>query len=604
MNVYETAQKGSRRRRAQRLLPLLLQGIFAIAVAVATTPVHAGNPIQLENERPGTTTWQLTNPALNREIEGYASLTSVNRGDPITLFINTSEPWYTIDIYRMGWYHGAGARLVRGGIRLPGEQQPTPVPDPITGLIECRWNPSYVLTTTNPEDPTDWRSGVYLAKLTAGVSGKQSYIIFVVREDDRASDYLFQSSVTTYQAYNNWGGKSLYDFNSREGAARKVSFNRPYAPGSHPLAASGAGAGDFLTTNAIPADSRISPAGWEYNMVRWLEREGYDVTYSTNIDTHENPRLLWSHKAWLSVGHDEYWTWEMRANIEQALSHGVSLGFFSANTCYWQIRLEPSPVTGEPNRTMVAYKDVALREDPYAHDLDFVNDRLITTLWRNPPISRPEESLLGVMYETNPVDGDIEIMTDRHWALAGTGLHVHDHLVGLLGYEVDRRFGLGPPGTEVIAHSPYKNGPTQSYADMITYVHPSGATVFAAGTIQWSWGLDDFNVPRLRSSRLSQAALQITRNILARLAGDQFPVARLTASTATAGARIRLSSAGSFDPDGTIVSYRWDFGDGKIAQGPASEHVYESAGQYAVTLTVIDNKGAAASTSMMVTVRR
>jgi hypothetical protein len=226
---------------------------------LGATGTEAATLIQIENERPGTRIWQLTNPAEYGEIEGYASLTSVNRGGEIKLFVNTSEPSYTIDVYRMGWYGGAGARLVVSHIQRPGVRQPIPDPDAETGLIECNWSDPYIVTTTNPADPTDWLSGVYLAKLTT-VGGKQSYIIFVVREDERPSDYLFQSSATTFQAYNNWGGKSLYQFNSVGRAARKVSFNRPYAPSENPVAAFGSGAGEFLTNNS-PGD-RISSAGW------------------------------------------------------------------------------------------------------------------------------------------------------------------------------------------------------------------------------------------------------------------------------------------------------------------------------------------------------
>ena len=178
----------------------------------------------------------------------------------------------------MGWYAGAGARLVQGGISLPGVRQPMPSADPVTGLIECDWQVSYTLNTAT-DDPGEWLSGVYLAKLTGTSSGKQSYIIFVVREDDRPADFLFQSSVTTFQAYNNWGGKSTYPSNSRdEQWARKVSFNRPYAASQHPRGASGTGAGEFLTAMSIHPTRSLSTAGWEYNMVRWLERNFYYVT--------------------------------------------------------------------------------------------------------------------------------------------------------------------------------------------------------------------------------------------------------------------------------------------------------------------------------------
>ena len=493
--------------------------MWLLLSALWITAAFSSNPIQDENARPGTAEWQLTNPAETGEIEGYASLTSVPRGGNINLFVNTHDQTYRIDIYRMGWYGGAGARLVKGGIARKGVRQEIPVPDSETGLVECRWVDPYVVTLHDPDDDTAWLSGIYLAKLTAHPSGKQSYIIFVVREDDRSSEYLFQSSVTTYQAYNNWGGQSLYGFNSVGRPARKVSFNRPYAMSENPLAAFANGAGDFLATNAIPPSDPSSPAGWEYNMVRWLEREGYDVTYSTNIDTHTTSTPLTRHKAWLSVGHDEYWSWEMRTHIERARDQQIGLGFFSANVCYWQIRLEPSPLTGEPNRTIVAYKDHAVREDPFALDGDPANDHLITGRWREPPVSRPEDAFIGVMYDGNPVDADLIITDAAHWVVGGTGMRNGDRLAGLLGYEADRVFDSAPAGTAVIAHSPYVFEGTTHYADMTAYTSPSGAMVFAAGTIQWSWGLDDFNVPALRPSRLHPAVQQMTRNALARLSG-------------------------------------------------------------------------------------
>lgn len=574
---------------------ILLAGVVIVLCALIAAPAWADNPAQRENARAGTGDWQLANPAANREIEGYASHTSVNRGESLSLFVNTAEPSYTIDVYRMGWYGDAGARLILGGVRRAGVRQPMPEQDPATGLIECDWADPYVLTVDDPDDPTNWVSGVYLAKLTAGTSGKQSYIIFVVREDARPSEYLFQASVTTYQAYNNWGGKSLYAFNSTDGRpARKVSFDRPYAISPNPLAASGHGAGDFLTTNSVPPADPASPAGWEYNMVRWLEREGYDVTYSTSLDTHADPALLRRHKVWLSVGHDEYWTWGMRANIERALAEGVSLAFFSGNVSYWQIRFEPGRSTRAPNRTIVSYKDGAPREDPYALDGDPANDHLVTVRWREPPVNRPEEALIGVMYDGNPVDQDIVIGDEAHWVLSGTGLRAGDRLPGLLGYEADRRFGYAPSGTAVVAHSPYQAGQDTFYADMTVYRHPSGASVFAAGSIQWSWGLDDFNAPRLRGPRLHPAARQIARNVLARLAGDVFPAAVLRAPDhGRAGVPVPFDAGASSDPDGKITGYRWTFGDGQGSEGLRAEHVYERPGVYQAALTVTDDRGAA-----------
>lgn len=473
------------------------------------------NQVQRENARPGTREWRLTRPAMDREIEGYASRTSVNRGETLSLFVHTTDSSYRIDVYRMGWYGGMGARLIAGPIIRHGVSQPMPSMDSRTGFIECAWIDPYSMTAGSQTNQEEWVSGIYLAKLTAEGSGAQAYIIFVVRDDERPSDFLFQSSVTTYQAYNNWGGKSLYDFNSAGGRAHLVSFNRPYARSSNPAAAYGNGAGDFVTNNAVPPTDASSPSGWEYNMVRWLEREGYDVSYSTNIDTHADGRLLERHKGWLSIGHDEYWTWHMRAHVEAARDRGVNLAFFSGNVCYWQIRLEPSLLTGEPHRTMVSYKDDALMRDPYA--LGGADHRKqLTVRWRDPPVNRPEESLIGVMYDGNPVDGDIIVTKPDHWIMAGTELRAGDRLPRLLGYEADRTFGAAPIGMTILAQSPYEFEGQPHVAHMASYTLSDGTTVFAAGTIQWSWGLDDFNAPELRLSSLNPGAQQITRNVLAR----------------------------------------------------------------------------------------
>ncbi|WP_181256666.1 N,N-dimethylformamidase beta subunit family domain-containing protein [Merismopedia glauca] len=476
------------------------------------------NPIIQENQNPGTTDWELTNPATKREIEGYASLTSVDRRHKISFYVNTKDPHYTLEIFRMGWYGGAGARRMTAAIELPGIKQPPPLEHRSSGLVECDWQESYILTIPS------WTSGVYLAKLTTSQSGKQSYIIFVVRDDRRKSDFLFQLSVTTYQAYNNWGHKSLYRWNSRRIQAYLVSFNRPYAKSPNSKAAYGVGAGEFLTNFQPP--HRVSNAGWDYNMLRWLEREGYDVSYATNIDTHSNPELLWKHKAFLSVGHDEYWSAKMRDNVEKARNKGISLGFFGANACFWQIRLDLSPFSKVPDRTIVAYKEYAAL-DPY-------RDRRRTTQWRNPPVNLPEDSLIGVMYTAFEVDADIVMDDPPDWMLAKTHLKSGSVLPGLLGYEVDRIYGNAPDNIIRVAHSPYPDGDATklqlsnshrdspvknrtSYADMTVYTAESGAIVFATGSMQWIWALDDYNAPQLRKSRLNEDAQQVTRNVLRRM---------------------------------------------------------------------------------------
>src|ERR1700730_9410402 len=301
------------------LIPLLLLG--GALAAFQGAAVGQQNAIQLENARQGTTGWQLSNPANNAEgaqIEGSASATSVNRGGQISFFVRTTSPTFTIAIYRLGWYGGLGGRQEMAPVQLNAVSQPLPTPDPTYKMVECNWTSSFTLTTSNPSDPTDWVSGIYVAKLTAS-SGNDRYIIFVVRDDSRPSSLVYQQSVNTHEAYNAWGGTSLYSESPR---AVKVSFNRPYD--------NGWGTGNFLS--------------YEFDMVGFLESEGYDVSYTTDVDTHERGNLLTNHKGFLSVGHNEYWSLQMRQNVTAARDAGVGLGFFAANECYWQIRYETSPI--------------------------------------------------------------------------------------------------------------------------------------------------------------------------------------------------------------------------------------------------------------------
>jgi hypothetical protein len=483
--------------------------LFPASPANAPQPSIADartNPTILENRRAGTADWEIARPALDHEIEGYASKTSVNGGETIDLFVSTIAAEYSIDVFRMGWYGGLGARQVAGPIDRPGIAQPMPLPDTATGLIECRWDDPFHLDTRDAAGP--WPSGVYLARLTVVDASldrrKQSFIVFVVREDDRASALVFQSSVATFAAYNNWGGKSLYDFNSANGPARKVSFDRPYA--MKPYGARLDGAGDFLRR-------------WEYNAVRFLEREGYDVSYITDIDTHERGDALVRHSIFLSVGNDAYWSWAMRDHVQAARDNGVHLAFLGAAACFWQIRFEPD-AAGDANRTIVGYKEAAGALDPLAASRDPKQHRLITGRWRDRPISRPEERLIGVMYADDPVNADIIVDDASHWAFAGTGLKRGDALIGLLGVAVDAIDHEGPTNVERLAHSPYadpRNRQNMRYADMTIYQAPSGALVFATGSMQWNWGLDDYNARPSRRAKVSAAAQQITRNVLNRM---------------------------------------------------------------------------------------
>jgi len=393
-----------------------------------------------------------------------------------------------MDVYRMGWYQGLGGRLMQSIGPLQGVTQSACPVEPVTGLIECDWTASYTLTV-----PPSWTSGVFMVQLT-NAQGYQNYITFVVRDDARVADIMFQQAVATYQAYNNYPddgatGKSLYDFNSYGAStvtgkkqAAKVSWNRPYA---------GRGAGQFLT--------------WEIYFVRWLERSGYDVKYSTDVDTHENSARLLNSKAFLSGAHNEYWSKPMYDGVQQARDAGVHLGFFGANAVFWQVRFEASPLTGAADRVLVGYKD---------RTIDPVQGPTTTVQWRDSFLNRPEQQLMGVQFSGQIADGTPNVpyvvANSSSWVYAGTGLADGNSIPGIVGYEMDSSMSSAPLPTsvagtyQVLSQSPFTDsGGATVTANSSIYQAPSGAWVFGAGTTSWSWGLDLSGVVDPRIQRIT-----------------------------------------------------------------------------------------------------
>ncbi|HTD64816.1 MAG TPA: IPT/TIG domain-containing protein, partial [Verrucomicrobiae bacterium] len=492
----------------------------------------ASNPIVAENANAGTDAWQIPEPtacvgglsipdcagsppttrlAERREIEGYGSLTSVAAGSQIQFMVSmtAARPYY-MQIFRLGWYGGAGGRIMTPpGASSPtigpltGKVQPTPTPGPGPDyLIEANWPVAYTLTV-----PTSWITGYYVVKLIRN-DGFERYIPFLVRNDASTAPILMQASVTTWQAYNWWGGKSLYGtFNFNTGssgfgndiagpAAGVVSFDRPYA--THPF------------------------NGWELEMVRYLERSGRDVTYASNVDVHANPNLLLSPRrsVFLSVGHDEYWSGEMRANVTNARDSGVNLAFFSGNAVYFRIRFGVN-AAGAANRRIICYKNPTV--DP------------LTIRWRDQNL--PENALIGVMSDGVADNENFVVSNASSWVFAGSGLVNGSVITGLVGYEYDRTFtnGFTPAGLNVIAHSPTRDG---SFSEASTYTASSGAGVFAAGTIQWASGLDSYRDVWANAGNgvpVSAALQTMTANILDRFSVPSPPLPTITSISPTNG---------------------------------------------------------------------
>ena len=420
------------------------------AARVASSVAEARpSPIRRENLRPGTTAWNVP-AASGRAIEGYASVVSLRAGRVLRLHISTTpSARYQVRVYRLGWYGGKGGRLLAcvpscRKTRM-GVTRSIPAPDR-HGRVDADWPVTDAVRTGRR-----WVSGYYVAVARLR-SRKGTSIPFIVRSI-RRTRVLVQAAVTTWQAYNNWGGKSLYAFNSIGPPAVKVSFNRPYTPPPQLLS-------------------------WEYPLVRFLERAGYDVSYTTDIDTDRSPGALLRHNLVISAGHDEYWTKRMRDAFEAARNSGVNLLFAGADVAAWQIRLE------DRARTIVEYRSTAL--DPWPR----LAERSGRFRELRPP--RPECLLLGNQYQ-----GGLGAMSDFRvvaaalsdpW-FAGSGFTGGSVVRGIVGYEWG---GIVPGCLTAPLKVLFHGGDSSHPADAVRYTAPSGARVFSTGTLSWSWGLDSF----------------------------------------------------------------------------------------------------------------
>lgn len=462
----------------------------AATAAACTSPANA---IVAENCLAGNppTDWDVTG-AGDTSILGYTTQISVNKGSAITFKVKTDAAAYRLDIYRMGYYGGNGARKVASitpSAALPQIQPINCLSDDTTGLIDCgNWSVSASWTV-----PANMVSGIYFAKLVRTDTGGASHVFFVVRDDASTSDLLFQTSDTTWQAYNEYGGNSLYSGNPA-GRAYKVSYNRP-----------------FTTRNIANGQDWVFNA--EYPMVRWLESNGYNVSYISGVDVDRTGALLLNHKTFLSVGHDEYWSAAQRTNVENARGAGVNLAFFSGNEVFWKTRWESSiDGSATPYRTLVSYKETTAnaKSDPTS---------TWTGTWRDPRFSppadggRPENQLTGTLFMNNDTgvgysitvpaeDGKMRLWRNTTIANQAAGA-VATLPAGTLGYEwdTDPDNGFRPPGitrnstTTITSTGMLQDWGTNYGLGTVThyitaYKHSSGARVFGAGTIQWAWGLD------------------------------------------------------------------------------------------------------------------
>ncbi|WP_326829770.1 DUF4082 domain-containing protein [Streptosporangium sp. NBC_01810] len=512
--------------------------------------------ICLENNLPGnpSSEWNIPGGG-STDIQGYVTNMSVNKGEIAQFKVNTQSSDYRVDIYRIGYYGGMGARkvtTVQPSVPLP-QAQPDCFTQAATGLVDCgTWAVSASWAV-----PADAVSGVYIANLIRedGVSGA-SQMIFVVRDDDRGSEILLQTSDATWQAYNRYGNSSLYSSSiSPAGRAYKVSYNRP-----------------FITR--ISGCCGGSVESWffdsEYPMIRWIEANGYDVSYTSNVDTATRGSEILEHKLFVSSGHDEYWSNEMRSNATSARDNGVHLAFFSGNEIFWKTRWEnSSDGTSTPYRTLVSYKETLANAkiDP---SLQW------TGTWRDPRFSppsdggRPENAVTGTWFRVNGVSNDAmtvpaEYGKMRLWRNTSIAtLPAGQKAVfpnGTLGYEwdVSPENAVEPTGRARLSGT-LVNLPSKYLVDygstygvgsathhLTLYRSASGALVFGAGTTQWAWGLDA-NHDRAGSPtdiRMQQATVNLLADMGSQPASLQSGLVPATASTDTSPPTSAITSPAS-----------------------------------------------------------
>jgi len=464
------------RKKLSRRELLKATGAVGLAASLAATAgcgpqtERKRDLIRSENEKLGTTDWILTNVRVEPKtryrspwIEGYCSHNSIRAGEILSVMVSTNPASsFKLEVYRMGYYGGTGARHMGSFGPFAGKVQPEPEIG-VERVRECQWEPAVRIVI-----PSDWISGVYIGKLTEEREKLQSYVIFIVK-DDRACDALFQVSDTTWAAYNRWPSQfSLYDDGKKEwywGPNVRVSFDRPYGKycqiDNWPLSV---GSGEFLL--------------WEFPLAYWLEKEGIDVSYISNVDTHLDPRSFLRARSWLSTGHDEYWSRDMFNGMKANVAAGLNLAFLSADSCLGLIEFH-----GERARS---FSRIGVFGDPDEADMKSFPEMSRFTRWKI-----DEGELLGNR-TIQPVIGlaDWVCANDKHWLFHGTNMKDGDRIPGLVGWEWQGD-PASIPGLEVVARQKLVWNKKEAEYTATIYPGPKGNHVFSCATIWWADGLSE-----------------------------------------------------------------------------------------------------------------
>ena len=401
--------------------------------------------------------WEVRPRAGRPGIEGFADAADVTPGRVVTLYVTTTAPTFTVEAFRMGWYGDTAAALIWRSDPVVGQRQARPALIEPTRTIYAPWTPSVDVPTTG------WPTGDYLLRLQTP-QGSQRFVPLTIRNRSLRGRVVVLNEVATWQAYNAWGGYSLYHgphFNEHR-RSYAVSFDRPYDRG--------AGAGDFIRH--------------ELAAVEFLSRLKLRLGWVTSLDIARDPRLLVGARAVVSLGHDEYYSSLMREALRAARDSGTNLAFLGGNDIYRHVRFARSPLG--PDRVEIDYKQRGL--DP----IERTNPAEDTVSWADNRPSRPESQLLGEMFTCIDKSPAPMVVADpKSWLT--TGLHLYPgesfpDLVGPEGDGVDPYYPTPRP-IDVLFHSPARCGSRSAFVDASYYSASSGAGVFDAGTQQWQCAL-------------------------------------------------------------------------------------------------------------------
>ncbi|MEV4571883.1 N,N-dimethylformamidase beta subunit family domain-containing protein [Nonomuraea jabiensis] len=445
-----------------RKILVMLSSLVVVAGCGGSPPAPAPVPVQRPDRRPDQVrtpppaaevqeSWHITRRGAEHEIEGYADRVSVLPGERFGLRVSTTAPRFSARAFRMGanpvkvWESPAVQGVRQAPMRL------------VDGTVSAaHWRPSLTVDTAG------WPEGAYLIRLDAS-TGAQRYVPITVRSASTAGRVVLVNAVTTWQAYNRWGGRSLYTGpRGYADRSRAVTFDRPYDD---------VGARLFLD--------------FEKDALAVAEQSHVPLAYLTNLDL--KPGVLDGARAVVSLGHDEYWSPGMRAVVTKARDAGTNLAFLGANAVYWRIAMH--------DRTLACDKERLCR------------------LWRD---SRPESALVGQMYDCFPAEGAYRVTRPHHWIFAGTRGR---RFPGMVGVESDKVSRGSPGNVQVLAESPYScGGGRATHSDSTYYVAPSGAGVFASGTMRWVCALRGKRCGHGVTDRAAAFTRRATTNLLTRFA--------------------------------------------------------------------------------------